>query len=241
MEGRDGHPGRQPGREFQIAQAGEGLGDQRPQLVDHRGQVGRPVEEPGHLLRAQAFQVVTGRELEDVVAGVAQDLAQRLPPPQDLEHHQRGRVLLERIVEGQLLAPLDVGAEGLDVDAGAADLEIVEHLHGLQFEEAGAGQPGQHDVLRHLGVGAGGRSERRRDAGAAEIQRNIGTVLAAVELAGGQIEDAAARPPFVRDAGQQHVQGPGSQRRNGVGHHGYSYKVERDGKRSASSAKDAIR
>ena len=70
-------------------------------------------------------------------------------------------VLVERLVDAQLLRPLDVVALVGDVDAGLVDVELVERLDRLELDDAGADEPGGDDVLGHLRVRPGGHAERR--------------------------------------------------------------------------------
>ena len=69
-----------------------------------------------------------------------------------------------RLVDAQLLAPLDVVADRLHVDARARDVELVEHLDGLELDDPAAAEPAEDDVLGELGVRPGRRAERRGGA-----------------------------------------------------------------------------
>ena len=57
---------------------------------------------------------------------------------EDLDRQPRLDVLLERLPEAQLLAPLDVVADGLHVDARPRDHQLVHDLDGLQLDEPAA-------------------------------------------------------------------------------------------------------
>ena len=86
---------------------------------------------------SDAGEVVADRHVEDVRPRVvAHELAQRFPVAEDLDDHPRLGVLLDALRDQQFLAPLDVVTDGLHVDARPGDLEFVEHLHRLQFEQA---------------------------------------------------------------------------------------------------------
>ena len=77
-----------------------------------------------------------------------------------VDQHPGAQVLIERLVDLQLLRPLDVVALVLAVDTRLVDVELVEGLHRLQFQKPGSDQPGDDDVLRHLAVRARGNPER---------------------------------------------------------------------------------
>ena len=108
--------------------------------------------------------------------------------------HRRLDVLLERLVERQLLRPLDVVAHRLHVDARPRDRQRVVDLDSLQLDDAAAGEPREHDVLRELRVRAGRRPERRRGHAAVHADRQIVRRGPGEELARGQVED---RLPLV--------------------------------------------
>ena len=146
-------------REVEVAELREHrvVRDLRAQPLDLVGRVVHRIDEAGDLVRLDAGQVVADRHVEHVRAGptvvrVADELVQRLPLLQHLDDHPRLDVLLEALVDEQLLAPLDVVADGLHVDARPGDLEVVEDLDRLQLEQSGTTEPRQHDVLRHLAV-----------------------------------------------------------------------------------------
>ena len=109
-------------------------------------------------------------------------------------------------LDAQLLAPLDVVADGLHVDARPRDVELVEDLDGLELDDARAGQPGQDDVLGQLRVRAGGRADRRGGRPAEEADRQVRPGGGVVEAVGRQVEDALPRLPLVGDPPEQHAQ-----------------------------------
>ena len=78
---------------------------------------------------------------------------------QGVDQHPGAQVLVEGFEDLELLRPLDVVSLVFQIDARLVDVELVEGLDGLQLEEPGADQPGHDDVLRHLGVRAGGNAK----------------------------------------------------------------------------------
>jgi hypothetical protein len=129
--------------------------------------------------------------------------------PQHLDQHGPLDVLLERFLELELLRPLGVETHGPHVDTGARDLQVVLDLDGLELHDATAAKPGENDVLRHLGMGPGGRTERARDGMAVEGHRQIPIREAGIEPPHRQIED---RLPLLQLADRA-----GDQRREGIG------------------------
>ena len=139
--------GLQPGERLAVRGGGGGVPEALEEAVDEGG--------------ADALQVVAdGRVVRDVVA-VAD-------PEFHGEHADRdvgADVLVKGLADRELGGPLAVEALVLRVDArlgdGGADRLPVHHLHGLQLDEAGAGEVGRDDVGGELGVGAGGRADWR--------------------------------------------------------------------------------
>jgi len=62
---------------------------------------------------------------------------------------------IKRVFEGKLLGPLGVVPFVEDIDAGFLELQAIELLHGLEFDEAASGDIGTDDVLGELRVGPG--------------------------------------------------------------------------------------
>jgi hypothetical protein len=88
----------------------------------------------------------------DAVEGVADAQVEREPlepggqaqPPAGGEHldqHRRLHVLVERLLERQLLRPLDVEADRPHVDARPRHGDPVVRLHRLQLDDSAAGEP----------------------------------------------------------------------------------------------------
>ena len=120
--------------------------------------VGHGVEVPLHVRRPDAGQVVAHAHVEDH-AGTLPGPAE--PVVEGVDEDPGPEVLVERLVDLEFLRPLDVVPLVLDVDAGFVDVQLVERLDRLEFDQAGAHQPCGDDVLGHLGVGPGGDAERR--------------------------------------------------------------------------------
>ena len=79
--------------------------------------------------------------------------------PQHVDQHRALHILVERIGDAQFLRPLDVVADVRRVDARPGDLQLVVDLNRFEFHDPPAGEPGEHEVLRHL------RLRPRRRAG----------------------------------------------------------------------------
>ncbi len=146
---RERHRVRQAGRDLDLADGREAAGDD----VDVGRQpgrcVGHGVEVPLDVRPADPLEVVADAQVEEdarTLAGEAEVAVERVDEDPGAE------VLVERLVDAQLLAPLDVVALVGDVDAGLVDVELVERLDRLELDDAGPGQPGRDDVLGQLGV-----------------------------------------------------------------------------------------
>ncbi len=221
MEGGQRDRVRQRRGERDVAKLAEGPVriDLGSEPLDHRRGIVHSLDECGHLRGLDAGQVIADRHVEHVRPRVVTDvLAERFPLAEHLDDHRRLHVLVEALGNGQLLAPLDVVADRLHVDAGSTDLEIVEDLHRLQLEEAAAAQPGEHDVLRHLTVWSGRRTDRRRRRTTQELEREIDVVGGLPEPPGGQIEDAVAGLELEGDAVEEHLQRHGGEWGSVEGH-----------------------
>ena len=204
MEGRQGDGLGDLRVELDVAQRRERTADLGPQPLYLGRSVVHLLDEPGDLLGTDALEVVPHRHVEHVRAGIAADeLGDRFPVPQDLDDHPRLDVLLDALRDEEFLAPLDVVPDRLHVDAGALDVEIIENLHGLQLEQPRPAEPRQHDVLRHLAVRPGGRTDRCRGATAEELERQVDVVVRLPEASGRQVEDPLARRPLVCDPAEQ--------------------------------------
>ncbi len=116
------------------------------------------------------------------------------------DQHRPLHVLVQRLREPQLLRPLGVEPDRLHVDAGARDLEFVQSLHGLQLEDARAAEPGEHQVLRHLRVRAGGGAERAGGRVSVEIHGEIEAAGAGGEPGCWKVEDRLVAPEFAEHA-----------------------------------------
>ena len=155
---REGDRVRQAGRDVDLADRRVAPRDD----VDVAGQVprgvGHRVEVPLHVRAEDPLHVVAHAHVEQH----ARTLARKAQPAVERVHEDPGaQVLVERLVDLELLRPLDVVALVLHVDAGLVDLELVEGLDGLQLDQPGSHEPGCDDVLGHLGVGPGRHPERR--------------------------------------------------------------------------------
>ncbi len=197
-----------------LPQHPEGIRDLVAELVDeHRG-VHHRANEPRHLGRADALEVVSDRDVENVGAGdTPHHRPQLRPPTEHVEHHPGLRVLAQRLLERELLAPLDVVSLTLHVHARPVDVEPVEYLHRLALEHPCTGQPGEHEVLGELGVGTGGGTDRGGGPPSPHLDGQIVGGIGLVEPPGWQVEDAVACLPLAGDPAQQHPEGQWGERR----------------------------
>ena len=125
---------------------------------------------------------------------------------------ERLHVLLERLLERQLLRPLDVVADRLHVDARPRDRQPVVDLHRLQLDDAAAGEPRQHDVLRELRVRPGGGAERRRGRAAVDAHRQVEVAAARQNRRAGRSKICPRPPPRAASAAAAPGTAPGSAR-----------------------------
>ena len=129
--------------------------------VDVPGQVprgvGHRVEVPLHVRPEDPLQVVAHAHVEEHARALPREAQ---PPVERVDQDPGPQVLVERLVDLELLAPLDVVALVLHVDAGLVDLQLVEGLDGLQLDQARPNEPRGDDVLGHLGVRPGRHPER---------------------------------------------------------------------------------
>ena len=190
MERRESDLVGEGGGEVDVAEAREVGRD----LAAHRLHLGAGVlhrlDPAPHLRRPDAGEVVAHAHVQDrLLLEHVGGLPEQVRLLQDVDEHRAGHVLAQALREAQLLAPLDVVADGDGVDAGPGDHQPVVDLHGLQLEDPAPRQPRQHDVLRHLVLRARRGAERARRAMAVEEDRRVEVGRAVPELARGQVED----------------------------------------------------
>ena len=141
-----------------------------------------------------ALEAVAHGHVEDEAVGVAEAVlaGDELAGPPGLD------VLGEGVGHRELGGPLAVVALVLGHDAGlvhaGGELLAVHDLDGLELEEARARHVGGHDVLRELGVGAGGRAKGGLDLLGKD---RLGAALVDVGLA--HAEDAGLRVVLGQD------------------------------------------
>ena len=172
----------------EIAQRPALFGDLPAQALDDGAAVEHALDERLHARRADAGEVVSHAHVP----------GQRLEPgrhlhrsalAQDLDEHRPLDVLLERLLQLELLGPLGVQPHRVDVDAGPRDLQLVVDLDGLELLDAAAPQPGEDDVLRHLGLRPGRGAQGARGAPAVEVHGEIEVRVARHEATDRQVED----------------------------------------------------
>ena len=186
-------------------------------LHDRGGRVHHPVDERTHAVGLDALEVVADAHVVDNVAEPGRDFERR--SPQHLDEHRPLDVLVERLLELQLLRPLDVVADRPHVDARARNLQLVHDLDGLEFHDPAPGEPGEHEVLGHLRVRARGRPERARRRPTMKQHRGVAGgfvgVVAEEPLLARQIEDSVVPVEFGHHPSDQPREGVGYQ----LGHH----------------------
>ena len=143
-------------------------------------------------------------------------------PVQGVDEHPGLDVLAPGLFQPQLLGPLDVVALVGHVDAGPRDLQRVHDLDGLELDEAAAAEPGGHDVLGELGVGAGAGADGRGEVAAGrgcrgeEVRHGVGRVgPRPVEEPAGDAEDGPAVAELAQGPIEKLVKGQGT---HGAGH-----------------------
>ncbi len=156
-----------------------------------------------------AVQVVAHAHVEDRLAEAV--AGRHGPRAQHLDQHRALDVLLERLLELELLRPLDVEADGVHVDARARDVQLVEHLDRLELHDPAAAEPRQHEVLRHLGLRPRRRPQRARGVAAVEGHREIEILETTDELRGGEMEDRPAVLQLVEHVLDERRERKGSQ------------------------------
>ena len=154
-----------------------------------------------------AIEVVTHAHVED--KGLGLPLKTRIEHLlQQVEGKPGFKILVKRLGQGELGRPLGVEALILGIDAGLFQFETVQDLHRLELDKAPAGQPGSDDVLGQLGMGAGCRANGGL-AGFTE-HLDLALVLLAIELRGGNTENALTLFIFRKNTGQQVLERNGS-------------------------------
>ena len=137
--------------------SGYALGDDVDVLPQILRRVIHDVEVPLHVRLEDPLEVVADAHVEDHSRGITRESELLV---ECVDQHPRAQVFVERLVDLELLRPLDVVALVLEVDTRLVDVEFVECLDRLQLDEAGTDEPRDDDVLRHLRVGPGCHSER---------------------------------------------------------------------------------
>ena len=187
-------------RDLDVGELRELAGDDLLDLAELLRGVGHRVHEPGHAGRLDPLQVVADAHVEDRAERRA------LPaqhPAEDVEDGPGDDVLVRRLLQLELLRPLDVVALVGHVDAGPRDHQLVHDLHGLQLDEPAAAQPRRDDVLAELGVRPCGRADGGRQVVArpAKVRHGKGCVrFGRVEERAVDIEDGSLALVFHQDA-----------------------------------------
>ena len=119
-----------------------------------RRRVGHRVEVPLHVRPQDPLEVVADAHVEDHAGPLAGEAERAV---EGVDQHPGPQVLVERLVDLELLRPLDVVALVRDVDAGLVDVELVERLDRLELD-----QPGARRARRRRCSGPSGCAGRRR-------------------------------------------------------------------------------
>ncbi len=190
VEGRERDLVGEGGAEVEVPETTQVVRDDSTQGLDLGPGVLHPGDPGAHGRRADPGEVVAHAHVEDgLVARRVVRPPEEALSPRRVDQHRALDGLAQALREAQLLAPLDVVAHGLHVDAGPRDREPVVGLDRLQLEKPAAGQPGEQDVLGHLAVGPGGGADRVRHAPAVHDDRQVEIGRAAPEPPLGQVED----------------------------------------------------
>ncbi len=126
------------GRDVEIPNLGIPLCDD----FDVGREVGRSVthgvEEPLHVRLQNPFEVVADAHVEDHPGSIARESKLVV---QSVDEYPGPQVLIERFVYLEFLRPLDVVALVLNIYARLVDVQFVERLHRLEFDEPCTDQP----------------------------------------------------------------------------------------------------
>jgi hypothetical protein len=179
---------RQLGLEVEVAKLLVLVGDLLAQSIDDGRRVFHSLDERLHAFGLHAREVVTDAHVEQdrVEAGLHGQTVARV---QDLDEHRALDVFLERLLELELLTPLDVEAHGSHVDARARNGQLVEDLNRLELHDPASREPAQDDVLRHLGLRSRGGPEGCSRPAPVQLNRQILVGVAEEALAQWQVED----------------------------------------------------
>lgn len=115
------------------------------------------VEETLHGGTLDAFKVVSCAHVEDETGPLAGGglHGQVEHVAQYIQQHESLEVLLEGLIQLQFLRPFAIVALVGHVDAGLGDVQLVEHLHCLEFDIPSAAQPRGQDILGKLRMRTG--------------------------------------------------------------------------------------
>jgi hypothetical protein len=201
--------------EIEVAPASQVPGDLLAQRLDVGPGVPDGLHPRANRRRADALEVVAHAHVEDgLVSRGRGDGSEGLRLPEHVDEHRALHVLAEALLEAQLLAPLDVVDHVGGVDAGAGDREAVVGLDRLELEDARPRQPGEGDVLGHLGLGSRGRAERVGRPVSVEDDRAVEILRAPPEAPPGEIEDLALGLELAGDTAQQALKRRGDELRD---------------------------
>ena len=125
---------RQAGRDRDIADRRLVAGDDVDVRRQVGGGIGHRVEVPLDVRLQDPLEVVADAHVEEHAGRLARPAE---PPVEGMDQHPRTQVLVERLVDAQLLRPLDVVALVGDVDARLVDVELVERLDRLELDARG--------------------------------------------------------------------------------------------------------
>ncbi len=214
VERRERERVRERSREGEVAVARVLGGNLLAEPLDDRARVLHPQDERPHPRTTDPLKVVADAHVEDRASALWPE-ADKAARHEDLDEHARLHVLLERLLERELLRPLDVVADRRRVDARSRDREGVHDLDGLQLEDPRPREEGQDDVLRELRVRARGRTERRGGSVPVERDREVVRPTAAKEVPRLEIEDPAVPRQLLEHPGDEAAKRDRVERRHG--------------------------
>ncbi len=146
---RKGHVVGQLRGNLDVGQARKRLPQQRLNLIDFGGCVPHAVHKARHQRALHARQVVADAHVED---RAERRILETERPAQHVDQRPGLDVLPRRLLQLELLGPLDVVALVRHVDARAGDFQLVHNLHRLELDKARAREPGADDILGQLGM-----------------------------------------------------------------------------------------
>ncbi len=151
----------QGGRNVNTGKLGEGFYNIAHILINNITSVQHGIDEFLHARILDAFKVIADTEIKDYA--IVSYVFPTQQPLQDRDKNPCFDILENRLFQLQFLRPLGIIAFIFHIDTGTAEFKFVKNLHCLQFNKSGSGKPAGENVLRQLGIGPGGGTDRSID------------------------------------------------------------------------------